>query len=158
MAMTERPPHGPGVTARTRDVLARWQAMLSAAGNGTSATATASLFDELGVYLAQLELQHQELVEATARAERARGHYAGLFDALPVPALVLGRHGMVADANTQAAALFGFRGPAFLQRHSIRRLIQRPPYPGWFDDMLDAGAERGVDLPAVDVRSPRAPW
>lgn len=153
--MTEGPPAwSQGVTHRTRDVLARWQAVLSAVGDATSASATAALLDELGVYLAELELQNQELVEANARAERARGHYAGLFDALPLPALVLGRHGMVTDANAQAAALFGFRGPAFLQRHSIRRLIQRPPYPGWFDDMLEARLERGVQIyPAVDVQA-----
>ena len=79
------------------------------------------LTHNLRVYQAELEAQALELKDSHLRTERIGQHFRRLFDALPQPALVVDRLGVVQRSNAQAEGLFGFTAePAVKQ--ALRRI------------------------------------
>lgn len=93
----------------------------------------AALVEELRVYQTELELQNQELLEATQRAERSERRHRGLFEGSPLPAMVVDRLGVIQDANEAARTLFGMRDGK-LRSHALFRLLAER------DDAALAGA------------------
>lgn len=73
---------------------------------------------------AELELQNQELVDVHAKLEQEHQRYLALFEALPLPCLVLDCRGVVQLANRATVSLFGLRSAAAMQDRSVYRLLE----------------------------------
>ncbi len=82
------------------------------------------LLEDLKIHQAELEIQNLELTETKSLIEVERLRYRTLFNALPLPALVINRMGVIEQTNQAAADLFGFAASRQLQRHSVFRLFQ----------------------------------
>lgn len=65
---------------------------------------------ELQVHHVELQLQNEELEAARQDAEAARDRWARLFELAPGGVLVLGRDGVILDANVAAGTLFQLPG------------------------------------------------
>jgi PAS domain S-box-containing protein len=79
------------------------------------------LTHNLRVYQAELEAQALELRDSQLRTERIAQQFRRLFDALPQPAMVVDRLGMVQRCNSQAERLFGLSGEAAV-KPALRRI------------------------------------
>lgn len=66
---------------------------------------TARMLHELQVHHVELQLQNEELESARRDAERARDRFARIFDLAPGGSLVLGRDGVILDANAGVTQL-----------------------------------------------------
>ena len=82
------------------------------------------LLEDLRIHQAELEIQNRELTEAKSLIEVERLRYRTLFAALPMPALVINRMGVIEETNQTAAVFFGFAATRILRRHSVFRLFQ----------------------------------
>ncbi|MDO9596281.1 MAG: EAL domain-containing protein [Azoarcus sp.] len=80
-------------------------------------------YEELRLQQAELEVQNEQLISTQFIAASASARYATVFQALPVPALVLDNRGVIQDANQQAVDFFGFRTAPMLRQHSVFRLL-----------------------------------
>lgn len=78
---------------------------------------TERMLHELQVHHVELQLQNEELESARREAEAARDRFARIFDLAPGGVLVLGRDGVILDANATATHL--------LQSHKTRLLGRR---------------------------------
>ncbi len=67
------------------------------------------LLHELSVLHIELEMQHEELLDAQRGMEVSRDSYVRLFDFAPVGYVVLDRMGLILDLNLSAADLLGGR-------------------------------------------------
>ncbi len=81
----------------------------------------AELTHNLRVHQAELEAQAQELRESNLRLEHAMQQFRHLFEALPQPALVVDRLGVIQRRNAAADAMFGLDADAHLHP-ALRRL------------------------------------
>ena len=108
---------------------------------------------ELALYRAELEVQNEQLISAQAVSQAQASRYAGLFQLLPMPALVVARNGLVQESNERAAAYFGFRGVQALQRHSVFRLLAVRDDTRLIEGFQTAGLGQPVMLADVGVRS-----
>jgi PAS domain S-box-containing protein len=81
-----------------------------------------ALVEELRIYQAELELQNEELKEAQHRTAEELARFTRLFEALPIPLLVIDHLGLVEQTNSRAAERFGFRKGQWLRGHSLSRL------------------------------------
>lgn len=82
------------------------------------------LLEDLRIHQAELEIQNKELSEAKSLIEVERLRYRTLFAALPLPALVINRMGVIEETNQAAAHFFGFAATRVLRRHSVFRLFE----------------------------------
>jgi diguanylate cyclase (GGDEF)-like protein/PAS domain S-box-containing protein len=89
----------------------RAEAALSLEGAATTDPGAASVIENLRIYQVELELQNEELREAQAAADLARGRYQSLFDHLPLPALVVDQRGLTVTANQRAIGYLGSSEP-----------------------------------------------
>jgi len=94
------------------------------------------LLENLRIHQAELEIQNEELRESRERAEAERAQYQLLYDALPLPALVIDRLGVIGEANQAAVDFFGFPASGHLRRHSVFRLFGDRGM-GWFGPALE---------------------
>lgn len=101
--------------------------------------------ENLRIYHAELEIQNQELKESQAEANEQRRRYQTLFNAMPIPALVIDRMGVIADTNRAAQSFFGFRRAQGLHRHSVFRLLHNRG-GDWIGDALQLGADEPPKL------------
>jgi PAS domain S-box-containing protein len=113
------------------------------------------LTHNLRVYQAELEAQAVELRDSHLRTERIAQQFRRLFDALPQPALVVDRQGMVQRRNDQASRAFGLNGEAPV-KPALRRIgadtAVRHALHGVLADAVQAGQARlrGVGLMYAD--------
>lgn len=113
-----------------------------------------AVLDELLVYKAELEIQNEELRRTRLIADEALQYYKGLFEALPIVALILDGYGLILEGNREACELFGFRSAAKLRQHAIYRLMQQHSATRLAEALregLAPGAMR--QLPELDVRA-----
>ena len=109
---------------RAEEALAKGRIDLPSRLSPEAAADTQALIEDLRIYQAELELQNEELKETRQRTEVLLSRYATLFDSLPIPALVADPHGLVTQANAEAAVVFGARFAQFLGQHSLGRLVE----------------------------------
>lgn len=67
------------------------------------------LLHELNVLHIELEMQHEELLDAQREIEKSRNDYIRLFDFAPICYVVMDRMGVIQDLNLKASDLFGSR-------------------------------------------------
>lgn len=108
---------------------------------------------ELSLYRAELEVQNEQLISAQAVSQAQASRYAGLFQLLPIPALVVARNGLIQESNERASQYFGFRGAHLLQRHSVFRLLAVRDDTRLTEALHTAGLAHPVILRDVGVRS-----
>src|SRR5262245_60583037 len=83
------------------------------------------------------------------------GAAAAVMNALPLPVVVIGSDGHIADANVAAEAFFEVSAPV-LKRHQLRELIPfGSPLLSLVDQVRDRGA--AVNEYRVDLGTPRNP-
>jgi diguanylate cyclase (GGDEF)-like protein/PAS domain S-box-containing protein len=82
------------------------------------------LSEDLRIYATELEIQTEELIQAQQRAELANQRYQQLFDHLPMPALVVDKHGLIRHDNQQARSWLGEPIPSGYERSMDRRLLR----------------------------------
>jgi two-component system, sensor histidine kinase PdtaS len=80
------------------------------------------LVHELQVHQIELELQNEELREASARAEDAYSLYRALYENAPIAYLTIGRDGKIKRANAAAQSLLD-RGAESLVGAMVRSLV-----------------------------------
>ena len=97
------------------------------------------LVEDLRVYQAELEIQNRELGESQGIAQAERKRYQSLFEAFPLPALVIDSMGVITETNHAAVSFFGFRTHSVLRRHSIFRLFADRG-GAWFGRALEQAA------------------
>lgn len=83
----------------------------------------ARAMQDLRLYQAELEVQNEALISTQAASTAAMARYITLFQALPMPALVIDTQGIVQEANQEALTFFGFKKNHLLCNHSIFRLL-----------------------------------
>lgn len=98
--------------------------------------------EELRIHQAELEAQNLELTQMRDRLELERGRYLALFQALPIPGVVLDRMAVIVEANAAAVGFFGFSSKRALHRHSFRRLLADRG-GAWFGDALAQASRDG---------------
>jgi PAS domain S-box-containing protein len=107
------------------------------------------LTHNLRVYQAELEAQALELRDSNLRTERIAQQFRRLFDALPQPALVVDRLGMVQRCNGHAERLFGLTGAAAI-KPALRRIGADPAVRhALHGALVDAGQAGQSTLRAV---------
>ncbi|MBK1718179.1 response regulator [Thiocystis violacea] len=108
----------------------------------------AELTENLRIYQVELELQNAELRVTQSAAERMATRYTTLFFGIPQAVLVVDRHGLILEANQEAARLFGLQN-RHLRQHYLPRLVARES-----DEQLDgalglaweSGASQGGEM------------
>jgi PAS domain S-box-containing protein len=112
----------------TEDALhKRAEALLSEkppSGRREKALDAARLVHELQVHQIELELQNEELREASARAEDAYALFRALYENAPVAYLTIDRNGRISRANAAALALLD-RGNGSLVGADIQSIVAR---------------------------------
>ncbi|QGU33855.1 response regulator [Thermochromatium tepidum] len=99
------------------------------------------LTENLLIYQAELELQNVELREAQAAVEHIANRYTALFYGVPLPILVVDRHGLILMANHAADRLFVLR-EKHKRQHYLPRLVARESEAG-LDDTLQRAWDTG---------------
>ncbi|SFR53228.1 bifunctional diguanylate cyclase/phosphodiesterase [Thiomicrospira sp. ALE5] len=84
-----------------------------------------ALIEEMQVYLAELEVQNQQLQDTQLKLNRQQVQYKKLFEHLPIPALLLDQAGIILDNNHQAELFFAHRTTRHLTHHSIFRFLSK---------------------------------
>jgi PAS domain S-box-containing protein len=137
--------HRPGATARSLRHRAE-SLMRGAAPAGAAEQADAlKLLHELQVHEVELRLQNEELERAQAETAEARDRYAVLFERHPQGCLQIQLDGIVIEANTAAARLFGV-AKSRLRGRTIDRLLTDTSRQVW--RALLAAAEHDGVAPA----------
>jgi signal transduction histidine kinase len=77
----------------------------------------------LRLHLAETEAQAQQQHALQAHTEAVLAWFTKLFEALPVPALLLGSQGQLRDANKAACRYLGLPHPLPLQPTALRRFL-----------------------------------
>lgn len=85
----------------------------------------AHLVEEMQVYLAELEVQNQQLQDTHLKLEQQQVQYKKLFEHLPIPAMLIDQNGIILESNEQAELLFAHRTTRHLQNHSIYRFLSK---------------------------------
>ncbi len=83
----------------------------------------ASILESLRIYQAELELQNEELTRSQRQIQLALNRFGSFFNNLPIPALVIGAHGLIQEANLAARDRFRLRATQ-LHQHYFVRLIE----------------------------------
>ncbi|WP_052501559.1 sensor domain-containing protein [Thiomicrospira microaerophila] len=81
------------------------------------------LVEEMQIYLAELEVQNQQLQETQLKLDHQEVQYKKLFEHLPIPALLLNQSGIIIENNEQAELFFAHRTTRHLRNHSIFRFL-----------------------------------
>lgn len=84
-----------------------------------------ALVEEMQVYLAELEVQNQQLQDTQIKLNHQQVQYKNLFEHLPIPALLLDQAGIILDNNHQAELFFTHRTTRHLTHHSIFRFLSK---------------------------------
>ncbi|MDT8406077.1 MAG: EAL domain-containing protein [Methylococcales bacterium] len=82
------------------------------------------MVEDLKIYQAELEIQNEELRESQVRLEQVRRRFSDLFMALPQPALVIDKQGVIQESNLEAERRFGLRRYE-LRSHFLPRLVHK---------------------------------
>ncbi|MBN2866797.1 MAG: EAL domain-containing protein [Thiotrichales bacterium] len=80
-----------------------------------------SLFEELRIYQAELEIQNQTLQLSQMELEQSQSLYQSLFESLPVAALVIDSMGVISEVNEQGSELLEVSKRRHIIDHSIYR-------------------------------------
>lgn len=96
-----------------------------------------SLITELSIYQYELEAQNQELVKTEHDLNISNANFTTLFEAVPIPYVIVENDGVIREFNSKFESLF--TGRINLNKHSIRNLSHLihddsvPDYLNWFD-------------------------
>lgn len=110
-----------------------------------------ALVEEIRVHEVELELQNQELLKSQAQFRNLKRRYATLFENLPLAALVVTPSGVIAEANAEAASLFGYRSPKQLENHSIYRLLSGESRALVAEGLKTSGVGQAIEIDRVNL-------
>lgn len=80
-------------------------------------------FDELPVHLTEVDMQNEELRQASVALETSRSHYADLYDFAPVAYLTLSAEGLIAEINLTGAKLLGVERKKLINRRFAQFIV-----------------------------------
>jgi diguanylate cyclase (GGDEF)-like protein/PAS domain S-box-containing protein len=108
---------------------------------------------ELQANQLELEMQNDELRQAQTALVDSRGRYIDLYEFAPVGYLSISKHGLIAEVNWKATAMFGFPRKLLLQRR-FAQFVADDDKGRWqrqFSSMvrLSGGEELSFDLKFV---------
>ncbi|MGZ5001174.1 MAG: hypothetical protein ACXV7F_12820, partial [Methylomonas sp.] len=83
------------------------------------------VMEDFKTYQAELEIQNEELRESRLLADNALQRFLGLFNSLPLPALVVDQTGIILETNASAADLFGFVPRPFHRYYLPKRIARK---------------------------------
>lgn len=128
-------------------------ALIDLAAVPATAHKALALLHELQVHQVELELQNEDLRQATASLEAGLRQQRARFLALPVPCLMLGPGLRVDDANAAAAALLDVPVDALVGNSLLAHLA--PDSALALQALLARGDDIGAWTLAIDGRAPR---
>ena len=111
-------------------------------GNLKSETDTQRLLHELEVHQIELEMQNEELSEASDKMEALLDKYTDLYDFAPVGHFTLDPAGDILEANLAAASLLGPARSTLIKQPF--RCFVSPPSRSVFDAFLKKVFEEGI--------------
>ncbi|HOE42058.1 MAG TPA: PAS domain S-box protein [Rhodoferax sp.] len=106
------------------------------------------LLYELSVFQLELELQSQELLQATSELESSRADYADLYNSAPVGYCTLDESGRLLQVNLACARLLG-QDVADLTGKLLRHFvdpIDRSVFASFCSDLLQSGHTKAVEI------------
>ena len=117
-----------------------------------------ALVEEMQVYLAELEVQNQQLQETQLKLDHQQVQYKKLFDHLPIPALLLDQAGIILDNNHQAELFFTHRTTRHLTHHSMFRFLSKNNSQWLFNRLNDRDNQEALSAEfECEVQAQRIP-
>jgi len=143
--MNSKSKHEPGLSALRRKAEKRLKsAQLKQPDRPPSYFELQHLVHELEIHKIELEMQHEELLQSRADAEKGLERYTQLYDFVPLGYLTLSRNGTIVEVNLPGAKLLGMER-SLLKGDRFGRFIIDEDLPV-FNSLLDR------------VFSNRSPW
>ena len=121
-------------------------------GSPASAADSQRLVQELQVHKIELEMQNEELSQATAQAEASAERFSDLYDFAPVGFLTLDPKGTIRQINLSGARLLGL-GRARLLNRRLGQFVAGSDRLAFSDFLLEVFASRAKKH--CEVRLPR---
>ncbi|WP_172959661.1 EAL domain-containing protein [Thiomicrorhabdus aquaedulcis] len=109
-----------------------------------------SVFEELRIYQAELEIQNQTLRLAQTQLQLSQTLYQMLFESLPMAALVLNSMGVIVQVNNEAMRLLVLSQRRHLVNHSIYRYIAQEG-ASWLAHRLTQGHTHTISEQQMEV-------
>jgi diguanylate cyclase (GGDEF)-like protein/PAS domain S-box-containing protein len=117
-----------------------------------------ALVEEMQVYLAELEVQNQQLQDTQLKLDHQQVQYKKLFEHLPIPALLLDQAGIILDNNHQAELFFTHRTTRHLNQHSIFRFLSKNNSQWLFNRLNDRENQEALSAEfECEVQAQRIP-
>ena len=113
-----------------------------------------TLFEELRIYQAELEIQNQTLQFSQTQLEQSQGLYQSLFDSLPVAAFVIDSMGVISQVNEEGVVFLEVSKLRHVLNHSIYRYFTQES-ASWIASQVahrktDFSVEQQLEVYAAD--------
>ncbi|QIK38130.1 PAS domain S-box protein [Caldichromatium japonicum] len=115
----------------------------------------AAVIESLRIYQAELQIQNEELLRSQRQTQAALDRFSTLFNALPIAALVVDRHGLIQEGNLAAQTLFKLKSRHLHQHHFMRLLgeTDHNRLARLWKDELPAAAAAGLAVEELRFRN-----
>ena len=90
-----------------------------------------ALVEELQVHQVELELQHEELIQAQQALEASRDRYAELYNLAPVGYLTIDKDGIIVEVNRTALSMLG-RNPVETRGQKLAHYVAAPDQEAYY--------------------------